>query len=61
MVELQGGSVSLNSEYGKGSEFIIELPVKVLPDKDCEQESSHYKNQESCIERINVEFSDIYL
>ncbi|MCG8502681.1 MAG: PAS domain S-box protein [Firmicutes bacterium] len=58
LVELHGGSIRAESEYGKGSEFIIEIPVKVLPkeeivtaDKDLLQ---------SRIERINIEFSDIY-
>ena len=28
LVEMHGGNISVKSEYGKGSEFIIELPVK---------------------------------
>lgn len=59
LVELHEGTIELVSEYGKGSEFLIELPAKVLPeneniilDEDLTKESN--------IQRINIEFSDIY-
>ena len=57
LVELHGGKISIVSEYGKGSEFIIELPVNVLPEKEaCFSANSENGN----IETINIEFSDIY-
>lgn len=59
LVELHNGTISLISEYGKGSEFIIELPVILLS----EDKQSHVKSekiQQSNIEKINIEFSDIY-
>lgn len=36
MVELHGGSISVISEHGKGSEFIVELPIsgQLRPDKE---------------------------
>lgn len=59
LVSLQGGSISLDSKYGKGSEFILELPIKTI---DIEQK---YDLNNNCInnefvEKINIEFSDIY-
>ena len=29
LVELMGGKIGVRSEYGKGSEFVVELPVKI--------------------------------
>lgn len=59
LVIMHNGSISVNSEIGKGSEFIIEIPVyitnsNILCMEKCEDKES------SKIERINIEFSDIY-
>jgi signal transduction histidine kinase len=57
LVEMQGGSVKLISEYGKGSEFILEFPDCLLPGDESPaffNETDHY------IDKINIEFSDIY-
>ncbi|WP_270568040.1 sensor histidine kinase [Clostridium beijerinckii] len=59
LVELHNGSIKINSEYGKGSEFIIELPVKVLPESE-NVTSDEDLAKESNIQRIKIEFSDIY-
>lgn len=57
LIELHGGTISVESEYGAGTEFIIELPVNVLSTKDNTiYNTSHGEN----IEKINIEFSDIY-
>jgi len=55
-VEMHQGKISINSKLGYGSEFIIELPVKVL-EEDILKESYTFEDN---IERINIEFSDIY-
>lgn len=57
IVELHGGSILVKSEYGRGSKFIIALPViKVV------QENRLLKNKVSNrTENIKIEFSDIYL
>jgi PAS domain S-box-containing protein len=59
LVEMHKGSISVNSEHGRGSEFIVELPVKELTGS---KETSYAKscNMQGNIEKINIEFSDIY-
>jgi len=59
LVELHGGTISVQSEYGKGTEFIITLPVIVKPKENDLCEIFEDESQER-IERIHVEFSDIY-
>ena len=58
LVEMHEGKIELFSEYGRGSEFIIELPVKLLATQDCLSDISY--TPDSVIQRINIEFSDIY-
>jgi len=57
IVELAGGSIYAESEFGKGSKFTVMLPSeKVL------QENMIYSSKmRSGDESIRVEFSDIYL
>lgn len=59
IVELHGGKIMAKSQYGEGSEFIIELPVAVLPEEN-EQQDQVAATGQSNIERIYIEFSDIY-
>lgn len=59
LVELHGGTISVRSEYGKGTEFVIVLPVRVLPKRNYECGVFEAQSQER-IERIHIEFSDIY-
>ncbi|HWR62427.1 MAG TPA: ATP-binding protein [Clostridia bacterium] len=59
LVELHGGEVSVNSEYGKGTEFVVRLPIRVLNADDCACKAVEEVSQER-IERIHIEFSDIY-
>ncbi|AWI04298.1 ATP-binding protein [Clostridium drakei] len=60
LVELQGGTISVNSKEGYGSEFIIHIPCKLVNDGEFNYNS--YKNtmKKSYIEKVNLEFSDIY-
>ncbi len=59
LIEMHGGKISVKSECGKGTEFIIELPVKTIT----EEEDIHIVNdfsEQTNIEKIHIEFSDIY-
>ena len=57
LVEMHDGSISVNSEYEKGSEFIIKLPVKLVEDNN----ENLFKNIEiDKVEKASIEFSDIY-
>lgn len=58
IVELHGGKISLNSEVGKGSEFIIELPAYLAEDEgECKETAAA---RQSNMKRVSIEFSDIY-
>lgn len=60
LVEMHGGNIFVKSQYGKGSSFTIEIPERILPTRNPEQEINSY-NSDGRIERIRVEFSDIYM
>lgn len=56
IVDMHDGDIKALSEYGKGSEFIIELPVRLVE----EEQISDGRLYESKVEKINIEFADIY-
>ncbi|MFW6287634.1 MAG: PAS domain-containing sensor histidine kinase [bacterium] len=56
LVEMHGGSISVNSIYGDGSDFIIELPVKIESHSD----ESGLDKVEEFTNKVDIEFSDIY-
>lgn len=58
LVDLHQGRISLASEPGKGSEFVIELPDEMIPFEDCV--ACTYDDNGENIDRIHIEFSDIY-
>ena len=55
-VELHKGKISLLSEVGVGSEFIIELPIEVNDNQEVQYKDIYI---EHCINSMKVEFSDI--
>jgi len=61
LVEMHGGKINAYSEEGKGSEFIITLPVRVV---DREDEENNFNNKEvfetNYEQNLSIEFSDIY-
>jgi two-component system CheB/CheR fusion protein len=58
LVELHGGSINVSSEYGKGSEFIIQLPVRTVAESETIVIEDTKQNNN--VEKIHLEFSDIY-
>jgi signal transduction histidine kinase len=59
LVEMHDGIISVKSELGKGSVFIVELPaIQSGYESSCEE--CGYMNRNQRIENINIEFSDIY-
>lgn len=59
LVEMHEGTIEVKSVYGEGTEFIICLPVKIVPEDEGKKNKNAYGNQ-SKVENINIEFSDIY-
>ncbi|KMT22246.1 MASE3 domain-containing sensor histidine kinase [Clostridium cylindrosporum] len=57
LVDMHNGTITVNSKFGEGSEFIIELPAYITDIEDERLENSMYQ---SSVERISIEFSDIY-
>ena len=57
LTKLHGGDISLKSEFGVGSEFIITLPINKIEEEDYSYELAN-KNK---IDKLEIEFSDIYL
>lgn len=58
LTEMHGGNIKVQSKYGEGSEFIVELPVSLIDNSNTE----HLDNYDSDdkIDKILIEFSDIY-
>lgn len=58
LVELHKGRIYVNSTVNEGSEFVFELPVRLM-DQSADFKGIEQSNEER-IHKINVEFSDIY-
>ena len=60
LVELHGGRIHVDSQYQKGSEFIVTLPANLSLKENAEENVYEYSSEESVVQKIHVEFSDIY-
>lgn len=59
LVELHDGTLEVKSTYKEGTEFIISLPATVIPEEQ-ETEANQEHSKEQYVQKINIEFSDIY-
>lgn len=57
LIEMHSGNIKLKSKIGVGTEFIIELPVKLVQEELRKQDNLI---DDTKVEKIQVEFSDIY-
>lgn len=55
LVEMHGGNIEVKSNLGKGSEFIVKIPAINI-----DKEELEVKYNDINIEKIGLEFSDIY-
>jgi len=60
LVEKHNGRTTLKSELGKGSEFTIEIPCNILMESESKAGIHQSHSSHNYVERISVEFSDIY-
>jgi signal transduction histidine kinase len=64
LVEAHGGTISVSSTQGVGSEFVILLPSRMVEITEISNKHAdiiHNEDQmQREVERINIEFSDIY-
>ncbi|RGX13798.1 sensor histidine kinase [Paraclostridium sordellii] len=58
LVDMHGGSIFVDSEVGIGTIFNIQIPNKIIDECECTITEKNLQN--SYIEKIKVEFSDIY-
>lgn len=60
LVEIHKGTITVNSTYNVGSEFIITLPSNLDLDNFSKLHEKNNLTFNTNIEKINIEFSDIY-
>ncbi|WP_070000057.1 hybrid sensor histidine kinase/response regulator [Cellulosilyticum sp. I15G10I2] len=62
LVESHGGQITVRSEYQEGSEFVVEMPVNDDKHRETMGGMSYdYKVDNNVVQKISIEFSDIYM
>jgi two-component system CheB/CheR fusion protein len=59
LIEMHEGKISVQSEYGIGTEFLIELPTALVAESNTVKEEEII-TQNRNVEKIQIEFADIY-
>lgn len=57
LVDKHGGKISVESEWEKGAEFIVALPVRVIEDEEVVLNQGFMKEAE--LKKVTIEFSDV--
>jgi signal transduction histidine kinase len=60
LIHMHGGNIEVCSEEQKGTEFTIELPIGNEDEAARRYINSVYDDRQRVVEKINIEFSDIY-
>jgi signal transduction histidine kinase len=60
LVDAHKGSIAVNSAIGIGTEFVIELPSIVNCEETKENDKPLFDSRSHTIQKIEIEFSDIY-
>lgn len=60
LVEMHDGTISVKSKESEGTEFIINIPCKLLDKVTSNKDSYLGDSNKNSTEKINIEFSDIY-
>lgn len=61
LVDMHQGDIAVKSEFGEGSEFIVTIPAFLDEDIIIKEEKIFKDDSEEKIERVKIEFSDIYI
>lgn len=59
LVQMHDGNIFIKSNLGEGSEFIIELPVRIISENATSEIMENFS--QNSVEKIQIEFSDIYM
>jgi signal transduction histidine kinase len=60
LIQMHSGSIEVHSEERIGTEFIVMLPSGTEDESAKHYISSVYDDKQRLVEKINIEFSDIY-
>jgi len=61
LVEMHNGKVWVKSAENKGAEFCVSLPIRILEREKPKSEKENGYAQQDRVEKITIEFSDIYI
>jgi len=61
LIEMHGGNIRVDSDFGKGCEFVFQLPIKMEKIENSSVDNSgKIDYSQRFKEKVKVEFSDIY-